>query len=1129
MSENRDDGLNKEQGEVADFYNKNLLVSAGAGSGKTRVVIAKIVQIIKTRKASVTELLVTTFTKAAAAQMLGKLAEKLSDEIVKGDDSAYLMEQLELLSDASIGTLHTFCEKIIKKYFYAINIEPTFRIIEEKDADFFKNQILDDIIQQYNEQDDKIFKKLVSIFSSKRSLVEFKQKINKLFSFVKAKDGYTSYFKDVIDDKTKSEKIITEIIQGYIIDRVNSAINVYKDIVKESQFIGVEKIGNFAKETIVILQKINKNNTLSDNIYLFKNINFKTLNGVKPKKGTPEENSLYEKLKLSHNAVKKIIIDSSIFDGINENTVFFADTSVLKKLFEVLEKFDYEYHEFKKDKSFCDFNDLEEYMLEILKNQDVKELIKKQYKYIFVDEYQDTNEIQEKIINSISNGNNLIMVGDVKQSIYGFRNSSPEIFLDKYNNYSIGNGGELKFLRLNYRSQKVILDYCNYLFGKLMKTRTSGIDYKSNHSFELGNDSGNDTSSVDFYLYSPDEKKDVIDKIYDINSQTSKRDYELDLLVKSVYDVTYSQIYDDKLCEYRKCEYGDISILCKDHKQINKIIKKFALLDIPYSAKYQINLYKDEGVNLILEFLQVIQNDFDDIAVTTCLSSFCYNVTEDELMKIKSINAEKVNFYTIVKQYLQEYDNEISQKINKFYTDISELRELKNIMSLYDIVSYIMNKFNFMAYYLLKSDGKIRKQNLNVYLETLKEGFYTKDLTSYLSYIKGFAINDSFDVYISGGKNSVNIQTIHNSKGLEYNVVILYQPNKKYNDSDWAKEILLKEKDLGVTMYDIDVDENTKKDTLGTVAYKIRMSENAKKEQIRLLYVALTRAKNKIIVVSKKSKNYSSFADNSDYEIMKASNNLSLMLGSLSVDELEKLDDGVSINYNGSTFNFKTYHPDDIIEYQKEEKNTGEEQINVSELINISNYKYSFDSSRGISLKNTVTALQEESGYHDFLNKKIAEQNEEISPLEKGNSYHYIMQKSELDLNNIKMLKTLPEYKNVNETEIINAINKVGKIADGRIKHYEKMFMMYVDRAMFVKDSPHEKILVQGVVDLVLEGEKDIILLDYKTTRASADKLKTMYKTQLDLYSVALENYFEKKVTKKYIYSFVNNSLVDVD
>ncbi|MBQ7307555.1 MAG: UvrD-helicase domain-containing protein [Clostridia bacterium] len=1124
--------LNDEQRAVVEYYGSNMLVSAGAGSGKTRVVIAKLMDIIKNKRVSVTQLLVTTFTKAAGSQMMSKLASNLSDEIFasQGELQEFLIEQLELLPQASIGTLHTFCEKLVKKYFYAIDIEPTFKILEERDANFFKNEILDDIFENYTENNDEMFEKVTESFKQNRDLVSLKQKLNELLSFIKAKKGYIDFLKisgeDLYADTSKTEKILND----YILKRKDTLKKYYFEFLKDSTYIKSDKLTEYFSKLLEDLENINNQNSFVQNYK-----NFKKFKPTFPsKKGKNDaELSILNDLSLFNEKIRKKVKELKPFEKIVniDEVEWVSNKDILDKLIEILQEFDKRYSEVKLEKNFLDFNDLEEYTLKILSNKELRDTISQKYKFIFVDEYQDTNEIQEEILSKISTGDNMIMVGDVKQSIYGFRNTSPEIFLGKYQNYEDNGGGVVKSLNMNYRSQSTILDYCNYLFGKIMTKDTCDIDYKNKQFFVCGNADGNNTSTVQFHILDKEENPSSDDKIpdYDINTvQETKRNGELDLLVDVIKRHLNTQIYDGEEKRYRPCQEKDICILCRTGAIISEVSKKLTEVKIPFTTTYNVELYSQQEINLILSFLQVIQNDFDDISLVTCLTSYYYGIQKEDLVEIRKKYSEEKFYYNAVKNYAREYKNDISQKINSFYEDIIDFRKIQHTMPLRELVEKIFQKYNIISYYSLKKDGNLRIKNLYTFLNTLNGGFYTQNLTAYLNYINGYAINDKFEVTVNGGVNSLKIQTIHASKGLEYNVVILFKPERKYKtDSSTG---VLKDKDLGLAIEETNLEDNTISETLSHIAFKIKSLEQIAKEEMRLLYVALTRAKNKLCVVGEGSlSSLKSFE--SDFEISNTTNYFNLMLRVLEPTQLEKLmDKDVVVKFKQSKFEFFRYNLEDIPVYADLKEKIKEKDLDIQSFLKISNFEYLDKEAMNTRLKNTVTALQEENDEFvlDFSKLYVEEENED-SPLEKGNAYHNIMKESNLDINNLEKLKLMPEFLKVNEQEIVNCVLIMNKLSKDRKIYPEKMFLMNVEKNLVKQSTSNQKVLIQGIVDLILEGKDDIILVDYKTTKGSDKFLKEKYNVQLSLYAMALEDFYKKPVSKKYIYSFFKNKLIELD
>ncbi|MBQ7307243.1 MAG: PD-(D/E)XK nuclease family protein, partial [Clostridia bacterium] len=359
------------------------------------------------------------------------------------------------------------------------------------------------------------------------------------------------------------------------------------------------------------------------------------------------------------------------------------------------------------------------------------------------------------------------------------------------------------------------------------------------------------------------------------------------------------------------------------------------------------------------------------------------------------------------------------------------------------------------------------------------------------------------------------------------------KPESKYR-TEFVKGIL-KDKDLGLTYEEIDLEDNTQNETLSHIAFNIKNVEQVIKEEMRLLYVALTRAKNKLSVVGKAKITDDLSPCENAFDIENCNNYLKLILGVLSKEQIKKLlSKQATVKFKESQFNYYVYDDCDIPVYEYKDDKKQNLSFDKNNFEKISNFEYSDLEAVNTRLKNTVTALQEENDefvfdFSKFYKKEeIVEDEDNDSPLEKGNAYHNIMRHSHLDINNLENLKLMSDFKMVKEEEIVNCINIMSKLGKDRKIYEEKMFLMNVAKDKVKESTTNQKVLIQGVVDIILEGDNDIIVVDYKTTKGSDKFLRDKYSVQLSLYALAVEDFFKKPVSKKYVYSFCKNKLIEV-
>ena len=482
----------QEQVILAD--GQNLLVSASAGSGKTATIIEKIAREIKDEKVKVDELLVVTFTEAASLEMKTRLYNKL---VEYAEDSAVVREALQKISTADISTLHSFCAKVIRQNFYAVNLNPSFSVLPETDSKLLKAQALDRVINNYVKKDDKEFVLMCEMFDRDRTNSNLKNNVLSLYNFLCAQEDKEKFIQEVAlscyeSDLNKNPAVIE--LNKKIVFKFTYIKKLIEKALVEAEQISCLVFVPLLENVLGQLVLFNHKNTFEENLYHLGNFTLPRMVGKVDDEFVDFKESkvsLWAYIKATVEKLKNLCGSLNI-DEIKKRLVISGES--LRKLLEVTENFNKEYSKLKKQKNTLDFNDLEYYCIEILKDATLRENISKNFNKIFVDEYQDINPIQEKILQMLSLGNNMVMVGDIKQSIYGFRNSTPQIFMGKKEIYEKVGGGKVVKLNENFRSDPIILNFVNDIFKTCMTETSGGVNYlkdgmlKGESKYETCND-----------------------------------------------------------------------------------------------------------------------------------------------------------------------------------------------------------------------------------------------------------------------------------------------------------------------------------------------------------------------------------------------------------------------------------------------------------------------------------------------------------------------------------------------------------------------------------------------------------------------------------------------------------------
>lgn len=1138
----------QSQIEAITSVDGNTLVTASAGSGKTSVLVSRISYILKEKLANLDEILVVTFTNLASLEMKQRVKKDL-EEMAKFDDS--FITQLELLNTADISTLHKFCQKIIKEYFYETQTDPNFRILEENESFYLMNQALNETMEAEFEKNDANFVKLVKLFNEKRNDENFKNTMVNVYQFLKSKNNNDNFLEDMIEnsycDDFSKNKVI-KYFNSYIEEFLQYFLEKFEHLLLEANQINSKQLCSIINEYVNYAKCLCNKSFEEKFNFLMSDISFSQIRLTKP---IAEETELKEKFKLVVSLFKKELDNiKNIIQDRNINEVkekMFNCKPYFYAIGKFLQEFDKNYTNKKIKTNGLDFNDLEQRCLLTLQNDKICSAIKNKYKFIFVDEYQDTNEIQEAILNKVSNEENMFMVGDVKQSIYLFRECSPQIFINKFNKYTYDiNLGKVVALNKNFRSDKTILDFANFVFNNIMKVETSSVNYKKDAQFSFGEKFISNKNSqypvVSLKLINQLKMEDEqeFNKQYDlfnapvVKEINEKLNNEIKVIIKEIKNLVNNKIYDNDLKDYRNIKYGDIAILSRKKNSVVKyIVQEFKKNNIPVSTEYGVNIFDSYENKLLINFLSLINNFNNDIALVSVLTSFMYALTYNDLIIIKS-TSNNATLYESIKDYIDNRQDELSTKLIKLINDIQYFKKQLLIKSKHEVFDLILNKYYVIEYFSTKENSEDIIQNIEMLKQNL-QAFNDISLNEYLSYVEEFAKNKTSQIQFSSQDDSVKVMSIHASKGLEFPVVFLINSNAEFSKKGLNDKLITNQKN-GIGIKTFNADKKIEENNIIRNVLKLINNEEEKQEEMRLLYVAITRAKNHLIIVGtleidKLTKITSS------YEIKKSNSYLKWIMGCMPENVLNQLKSGekeikLKLEENNAIIS--------IIDNGYQEENNIENKVSFYPKLLDNEFERKYLNSifrpSNINLKNSVTAimnLEDDFNLEDF--KQTKKQNSDQDYLLIGNMYHLVMEK--IDYKNILNIEQVKHFLNelvynniitLDESNLIdcslvrNACMFLRSIInDGDVVLKEKTFMCYAPANNLMNTENTSKILIQGIADLIVIKNDEVVLVDYKTTKFKEESLfAKKYSTQLNLYAKAIENFYGKKVTKKYIYSF---------
>ena len=873
----------KEQEQAIYEKGRNILVAAAAGSGKTAVLVERIINKIINENVDIDKILVVTFTNASASEMRERILNALYKKIDEEQNNERLQNQITLLNKSSICTIDSFCLDVVRNNFFELDISQNFRIGDTTEIEILKQDVLEEIFENKYENEDKDFIKLINTYTSYKDDTPLKELILKIYTYIQSNPFPNKWLDEQIEKFNLTEKLtqdFSKTIWGKLLLKETNEIledciiqlkEESKVLLKYPELITYSQIIN---DDIEQLELLKTNLDSWDKAYeLILNIKFKTW--AVNKKITIEEKDkakeIREEVKKSLKKIKEKIL---IFNSQEANEDINDMYNILKKLENIILEFGEEFEKSKKERNIVDFNDIEHFALKILldENNNPTQIAKKyqdKFEEIAIDEYQDSNLVQEYILTSVSRKNNIFMVGDVKQSIYKFRQARPDLFLDKYKTYKLkneindeNNGLKIQLFK-NFRSRKEVLDFSNAIFSSIMTEKLGELNYSEDEFLNLGADYQDTQQNLKAEINILNTE-DIEENIEEDEEEEQERVEDIELEAKFVANKikelidTKFQIYDAKKQEKRDIQYKDIVILLRSTKEAAPIFEKEIIKnDMPVFSDSSSEYLESIEIQTIMNLLKIIDNPLQEIPLVAVMRSVIGGFSDNELVEIR-LSDKYDNFYNTLLKSRKDVNKKIKNKIDKLLNNLKQWRKEEEYLSLDELIWKIYNDTGYYNYVGLMTNGSQRQANLKMLFERAKqcESISYKGLFNFINYIEKIKTSskdmDSAKI-IGENDNVVRIMSIHKSKGLEFPVVFLSGTGKQFNMQDLNNKILL-HPDIGIGVKYIDYDRQIEYDTLSKQAMKNQIMLETLSEEMRVLYVALTRAKEKLVVTGYSTK-----------------------------------------------------------------------------------------------------------------------------------------------------------------------------------------------------------------------------------------------------------------------------------
>ncbi len=1210
----------KEQEKVIHTRHRNLLVSAAAGSGKTAVLVERIVEIVTDPEhpLDIDRLLVVTFTNAAAAEMRERIGDAFEKKLDKEPHNKHLHRQLVLLSNANIMTIHAFCLKVIRNHFNTINLDPSFRIGDENELLLLKGDVIKELLEEKYEEADADFLQFIESYAGSKSDDAIEELLLTAHRFAWSNPWPKQWLNQHTENLniTTQEQLFQTAYYKNLLRLTEEGLISAEQLLGKAKAIAMEDGGPIHYLEAINLYIEGIQHVQEAFVHGYESIQeaLKAIDGIKlSQKRTGFDQELKEQAKRFIDLAKEELSTLKVTYFANVISDLISDIKgtyvVIKVLTELTMTFSERYQKLKEEKNLIDFTDIEHFALNILVKQEegvdhateVAVSFQAEFEEILMDEYQDSNLVQETILKAVSREEqgtpNMFMVGDVKQSIYKFRLAKPELFMDKYSSYS---DEESLFQRINlhknFRSRAQIIDLINFFFKQVMSQDLGDVTYDDTAALNLGaqyedvEGSNHDTEILLLHESQDDDEQDL-----------TQRQLEAQAIAKRIHQLVHgageTQVFDRKKNLYRPVEYRDIVILLRTLSGwTDPILEALTQYHIPAFSSTTTGYFETIEIRTMMAMLKIIDNPRQDIPLVAILRSSMVGLKGEELVRIRKAFEEGEMYDALItyqKGSLPE--DHLGQKLTVFLENLQHFRDVSKVLPMDELLYQIFERTHYDKYCVMMPNGLQRKANLELFVD--KAAAYEKssyrgvfNFIRYVENIEKYAIETGEATIFSESDNLVKVMSIHKSKGLEFPVVFIAALGKMFNKQDLRQTIVFHQ-DLGIGSDYVQVQERYRVSTLPKNMIKAQLSKELLSEELRILYVALTRAKEKLILTGS--------VKDLEKKLLKWSEGLYESKEKLSTYLLTNVNcyldwlmtafmrhpDGRSLREHIHTemnipmaFTQESSHlsvkvmdlPAVSTEVETEEAEIEDQLWHTlklwqeepyeenSEISQKLNWEYAFNpllhSKVQLSVSDLKRMHREEEEVVTFdktaMNPKFIGEAIGLTAAEKGTAFHKVMRyldvnlKPEVDgiiafLEQLREKKILTELerKSISTTPLLHFLESdlcQRMRRAGQAVRKEVPFVVGIPaREMYenLDDGVDDVVMVQGVVDAFFEEDGEIVLVDYKTDFIHAGQegiLLDRYREQMTYYKRAIEQVCHKDVKQILLYCFSISEAVEM-
>ena len=1221
----------KDQEAVIKSRGQSLLVSAAAGSGKTAVLVERIIGMITDEEhpVDIDRLLVMTFTRAAASEMRERIQAAIEKKLEEHPDSSHLKQQAVMVQFAQITTIDSFCLHLLREHFDRLDIDPAFRVGDEGEMLLMRADVMRDLVEDYYGTTDGRFERFVDTYAVGKADGGIEDMISQVYTFAQSNPWPEEWFANCrkeVEECTLAALNQTEWMQFLLKDATLQAEEWSAQLTEAAELCreenGPEPYLPMILEDLAGVKRLSASADSYENLSAaLEKMAFSRLAAIRGKNSTvdPEKK---EAVSECRKRIKKAV------EKMKEDYVFESPEKVLSDLeqsrdgilmlLELAEEFGRRFREKKKEKRVVDFNDLEHFALEILTEGEghppgpVADELSRQYDEILVDEYQDSNLVQEKLLECLCGERfgrfNVFMVGDVKQSIYKFRLARPELFLQKYQSYQTveeeTGAAAVKQrkieLRQNFRSREAVLESINDVFYRIMTEKLGRIEYTKEQALYPGAvfEPRESLEELQTELLLLDVSQDTLEELDEDVSDYTSRELEAGMIAGRIREMTDEKtgitVWDKETGSYRRACYGDIVILLRSVSGwAETFTEVLSRQGIPAYAESRTGYFNTIEVETVLNLLAVIDNPIQDIPLASVLKAPFAGLSDEDLAHVtarcrrSADRKRELGLYQAVTEYLKEENGddilprkqEIVERLKKIMSLVEELRRMAVYLSMHELLYRIYDKTGYYHYVTALPGGEVRRANLDMLVEKAAayEATSYRGVFHFIRYIENLKkYNTDFgEASVEGEQgNTVRIMSIHKSKGLEFPIVFVAGLGKQFNKQDTRGKILI-DADLGIGTDYLDSEKRLKGPTLKKNVMKRQMELEALGEELRVLYVAMTRAKEKLVLTAavknladrlEKFRHISLPGGQVPFTVLTGASCfldwilMSMAGGGVRIQVREETAAG-QLGREISDQLTKKSRKEALLGIDKEAVYDADARAVLERSFA---FTYPYQADMVLNTKMSVSDLKkagmeeelEEAAELSTLPVFMEKKEETLTGALRGTAYHRALelldftlgmqraeeqatehQASEVPVTEKQIraqLRRFAEEKRMTKeaAECIWAADLAGLLnsslgirmrraaKEGRLSK-EKQFVIGIPAREMGDWDSDERILVQGIIDAFFEEDGELVLVDYKTDYVTeAETLKARYQTQLRYYQRALEQMTGKRVKEVYLYSF---------